>query len=938
MLAPLPLLVLLSAACGRCVPDGTVVVSECESTEHWRSVKLIADAKVGSHAVRYQVPAGIAAGVALDHRHAHVDWAAGGELRFWYRFTGSGASSLMVKVLAYPFADGYQATWWVIPRTEADGRWHLASVDLTRPYLRWGRHPDKTTQVLLFRTQTDPGAKLTLDLDQVEVAPRLFTVRAVAVRLTSAGATVTLALENVTARPQRLRLTGTTKPVTFVVQPEKTVTQPVAIPVPAAWRARAKPLDRFEHTLRVAVHGKGFTEKELAVSVTKPLELPPRPRLLVTDKELAALREKARRIPWAKAFFRREKQIADEWLHRAVVLPPRGGQWWHWYACKKDGARLKTLSPTKHRCPVCGTIYSGWPYDDVVLDRDHNRLSRAVRTLGLVYRLTGDRRYAAKAREILSAYADKYTKYPLHNIHGKPAVGGGHVGPQTLDESTWLIPLCQGADMIWDTLSRDEQAHAENGLFRPAAEVIRRHKIGIHNIQCWKNSAVGLVGLLLNDPDLVWDAVKSSHGFEAQIRKGITADGQWFEGAWGYHFYTMSALWALAEAGQRCGLNLYGFEQDGRSYRRLFEAPLDLAMPDLRLPAFNDSGTADVQSAAGLYECALRYYGEARFARVIQGTNRRSLTAFVNGVEPLPQPPAKAHGSRNFPAAGYAVLQHGQGDKAAWLCLKYGPHGGGHGHPDKLNFVSWSRGGILAYDPGTTAYGVPLQKEWYRTTIAHNTLTVDQTSQHPAQGRCLAFATRPGLSAVLAEAGDIYPGVTYRRAVALFAERLILILDEVKATKDHMFDLAYHNAGTWTRTPAGEPVAMPAVAGYEHLKDMKRVKGPLPPVAVTGEVHVGVAVAALPDPEVWAGTGVGRNTSDRVPCVVVRLEGHSARVAWAVGLNGEVPTVTLSPLGNGAAAEAAVGGNTYRLRADAESDTPLVAESNGSRLTADRLR
>ena len=39
----------------------------------------------------------------------------------------------------------------------------------------------------------------------------------------------------------------------------------------------------------------------------------------------------------------------------------------------------------------------------------------------------------------------------------------------------------------------------------------RRHKMGVHNIQCWKNSAVGLVGLLLDDPELVADAVSYTH-------------------------------------------------------------------------------------------------------------------------------------------------------------------------------------------------------------------------------------------------------------------------------------------------------------------------------------------------------------------------------------------------------------------------------------------
>ena len=40
------------------------------------------------------------------------------------------------------------------------------------------------------------------------------------------------------------------------------------------------------------------------------------------------------------------------------------------------------------------------------------------------------KKYAAKAREILLAYADKYESYPLHDINGKPNIGGGKIGPR----------------------------------------------------------------------------------------------------------------------------------------------------------------------------------------------------------------------------------------------------------------------------------------------------------------------------------------------------------------------------------------------------------------------------------------------------------------------------------------------------------------------------
>ncbi len=53
------------------------------------------------------------------------------------------------------------------------------------------------------------------------------------------------------------------------------------------------------------------------------------------------------------------------------------------------------------------------------------------------------------------------------------------------------------------------------------------------------------------------------------MRKGVSPDGVWWEGAWGYHFYTLSALWSLTEAARNCGINLYSDE-----LKRMFDAPL----------------------------------------------------------------------------------------------------------------------------------------------------------------------------------------------------------------------------------------------------------------------------------------------------------------------------------------------------------------------------
>src|SRR6185437_4609387 len=102
-------------------------------------------------------------------------------------------------------------------------------------------------------------------------------------------------------------------------------------------------------------------------------------------------------------------------------------------------------------------------------------------------------------------------------------------------------------------------------------------KMPVHNIQCWKNSAVGLIGLLLDDKELVKDAIDDpDRGYRVQLEKGVMPDGAWWEGAWGYHFYTLNALWPLVEAGRNCGIDLV----DPR-LKKMCDAPLVFALPDL---------------------------------------------------------------------------------------------------------------------------------------------------------------------------------------------------------------------------------------------------------------------------------------------------------------------------------------------------------------------
>lgn len=650
------------------------------------------------------------------------------------------------------------------------------------------------------------------------------------------------------------------------------------------------------------------------------MELPQHPRLLFNREGIAQLKERINRYDWAKAQWDTLKKRADAVLKEQINLPPRGGNWWHYYACPKHGASLRTGKQIgewqwEHICPVDGEVLRSDPtkperdYDGVVIMGVHGRYANLVRDLGIVYQITGDRRYAQKAREILLAYAERYLSYPLHTTRGEPKIGGGRVGPQTLDESTWLIPMAQGADLIWETLTEDERETLAQKLFLPAAkEVILPHKIGVHNIQCWKNSAVGLVGFLLGDEQLIKEAIDNpDRGYWTQMRKDVSPDGVWWEGAWGYHFYTLSALWHLTEAARNCGINLYGEE-----LKRMFDAPFKFMMPNWRLPAFNDSTEVTLLAEIGfarfgitqpIYELAYARYREPIYAALLSKGERRSDFALWFGVGELPEPKPLKWQSANYPESGYAILARGEGEGATWLCLKYGPHGGGHGHPDKLNFVLYARGQVLALDPGITRYGVPIHGGWYRTTLAHNTLVVDEISQKPAEGKCLAFGSERGIDFVVADAGGIYDGVQFVRAIALLNSDSVVIIDHVRCDKERLLDIALHMRGQWAEPTSGEAWALPNKDGYRYLRDavVRRIDGAAE-IGVNAQKDRKIAVTLVGSQpfELITAFGIGPGgTEDRVPMLIARQRAQVAMLACGLSLNGKAIEMSFLPVQDG---------------------------------------
>jgi hypothetical protein len=662
------------------------------------------------------------------------------------------------------------------------------------------------------------------------------------------------------------------------------------------------------------------------------------PSLFLSPADFKARMQLARQQPWAKASLDLLLREADNFPKSYTARfgtpdatpPPEGGQWLHWYACPESGRPLQFHPPDQNICPDTGKNFSGYPYDHVVYQLRNDALGEAVVATALAYRLTNKPEYARKAADILNSYTKVYPTYKLHDINGKPGPNGGLAFAQTLDESIWLIKIAWTYDLIRDAdvLSATEKQAFEVDVLRPAAAlVLKAHKEPTANIQSWINGAAAAVGFVLNDHALITEAIDGPIGFRYQMHQFVH-EGFWAEGAWGYQFYAMRALTMTAQMASRKGIDLWEQEPN---LLALFHSPLGVLMPDGTLPAFNDSGSPNLYDQSFLYEVAYAASKDPMLLNVIEHGARGDREAFLFGAPKLPKAAAPRLSSAVFPEAGYATLRSSTNDLT--VIMKFGPHGGGHGHYDKLNFILFSNGITLGEDPGTHFYGLPIHREWDSMTIAHNTISVDGQRQAQATGKLLDWHVGDGWTAVRADAGPAYATANLQRSI-LLTPAYVLIVDrcESKDGQPHTFDWAWHDVGTEAMTTpmAMEPYTFTGTNGYQHLSQVihgitsdeitTRFVADRKPSPIAGEsdstpatydsaprpkaevAHAELAVQMLgsTETEVFTGGSPSRDSQTPVPFVIVRRSGTAATfVTLLVPSGGTTPEVHLKQTGDG---------------------------------------
>ncbi|MBO4256072.1 heparinase II/III family protein [Streptomyces griseorubiginosus] len=201
--------------------------------------------------------------------------------------------------------------------------------------------------------------------------------------------------------------------------------------------------------------------------------------------------------------------------------------------------------------------------------------------------------------------------------------------------------------------------------------------------------------------------------------------------------------------------------------------------------------------------------GEAVFGRLpwwpaVTGTDVRTplLAALVKPAEPSARRPAQR--PAHFADAGMTILR---GPEEIWCRCDGGPHGflsiAAHAHADALSVEVRHDGVDVLADPGTYCYhGQPEWRQYFRSTLGHNTLQLDGADQSVSGGpflwtrhaetRVLSVDTSGEDTAAWSAEHDGYEGSVHRRRVELTpARRELRVIDEVRGPR-RAVRLAFH--------------------------------------------------------------------------------------------------------------------------------------------------
>jgi hypothetical protein len=574
---------------------------------------------------------------------------------------------------------------------------------------------------------------------------------------------------------------------------------------------------------------------------------------------------------------------------------------------------------------------------------------------GVLYQITGDTKYAVIVKQLFVKYAQ--LNPTLKNHPEATSTSPGRIFWQALNDANWLVYTGLAFDCIHDFLTVAERKQIADGAFKPIVDYFTKDIKPwfnlIHNHAVWACAGVGIVGVAIDNEDYVNMALygtekDGSAGFIAHLNGLFSPDGYYNEGPY-YTRYAILPFYFFANAvnNTKPGLGIFKYRNN------ILQKALNGALQQTNLNggfySYNDALKEKTFVSSELVvaiDIAWQVYGpNAAYLPVAKAQGKVILNAGGVGISKalqtqknvLPFYPYQsiefADGAKGN-KGGVTVMRAGKNEKQTSLIFKYSSHGMAHGHFDKLNINVYDNGNEVLQDYGAARFiGIeqkwggrylPETKTYTQQTIAHNTITVDETSHYDGKEavselnwpvKLFGSISEKNLQVVASLDNTAYKDVQLQRTIFMVhlpdqLKPLIIDLFKTKSSTAHQFDLPFNYSGSVISTNFKYSPALNSMKtlgnknGYQFLwKEAEGiVKGPLAQFTFLNEKSFYTISSLVADSAQFFFTRIGANDPNfnlrRDPSYIMRTKSISPTFLNVIELHGNYSTV--AELANGA--------------------------------------
>lgn len=513
----------------------------------------------------------------------------------------------------------------------------------------------------------------------------------------------------------------------------------------------------------------------------------------------------------------------------------------------------------------------------------HKRNFLFLQKSGVLFQILDDEKYAIYVRDMLLEYAKLYPTLPLHPQTRSYA--RGKIFWQCLNDSNWLVYTSQAYDCIYEWLTEDQRNLLENDLFRPMANFLSEGSPQffnrVHNHSTWGNAAVGMIGLVMNDEDLINKAlygleednieegakdndgglikeVGQKTGFLANIEAPFSPDGYYTEAPY-YQRYAMYPFMLFAQGLDNVKPELKIFEfKDGVLLKAVY-ALLNLTDSNGAFYPLNDAqkgmsyysrelvSAVDIAYHVGGNDASLLSIIEKQGQVLLDDSGIEAAVAIRDEkAQPFVKKSMEITDGPDGTEGGIGIIRSGDLENELNLVMKYTAHGNSHGHYDKLSFLLYHKANEVIQDYGMARFvnieqkgGGNYLKEnttWAKQSIAHNTVVQNETShfngdfetgsKHHSEGY-IFDVSNPECQIVSAKETNAYSGTEFQRTMAVvkaetFENPFIIDIFKVQSEIQNQYDLPFYYLGQIIATnfEYQRPKQLQALGtknGYQHI-------------------------------------------------------------------------------------------------------------------------